>query len=464
MKTSDLVKRAGRSLKTAKLRTLLTALAISVGGFTLTLTLGAGNGVRDYTTDLVQSNFDPAELLVGRDPEISNDGAPSDTPQEYDESISSFQSVSGDSSFQFKQVSRSDINELESRSDVEQVRENYSISIQYITRIGEKKYTGSVLAYNPAQKPEIKAGAVPDSGDLAAGTVLLPDTYVELLGFNSEEEALGQSVDIVATKAFNLSTLTNFASGQDLSSLDVSQFDINDLGPEEKTYTFTIGGVTIKPATSLAFGTTPVIISSVDAKAMYEFTAEGTDNFDEFLFVSVRVEDGENKEVRDKVKSELEADGYYVQTAEDIQATITQFVNILQGLVGALGAITLVASIFGIVNTQYISVLERTREIGLMKALGMSRKNISRLFIFEATWIGFIGGLLGIIGGVTLGMLINPWVTDRLDLGAGNSLIIFDVVQLTILLTSLMLVGAIAGLLPARKAAKLDPVEALRTE
>jgi putative ABC transport system permease protein len=464
MRTLDLIKRAGRSLKTAKLRTLLTALAISVGGFTLTLTLGAGNGVRDYTTDLVQSNFDPAELIVGRDPEVSNSGSPSDSPQEYDESISSFQSVGGDSSFQFKQVSRSDINALENREDVDQVRENYTISIQYVTRAGQRKYTGSVIAYNPAQKPEVKAGSIPDDGDIAAGTVLLPDTYLELFGFSSGDEALGESIDVVVSKDFNLSSLTNLANGQDLSSLDISQLSLDDLGPEERTYTFVIAGVTTKPATSLSFGTTPIVVSSTDAKIMYEFVAKGTDNFDKFLYVSVRVKDGENKEVRDTVKASLESDGYYVQTAEDIQATITQFVNILQGLVGALGAITLVASIFGIINTQYISVLERTREIGLMKALGMSRKNISRLFIFEAAWIGFIGGLLGIVGGIVLGLLINPWVTRSLDLGEGNSLIIFDVLQLVILLTSLMLVGALAGLLPARKAAKLDPVEALRTE
>lgn len=89
MRYRDLVLRSARSLKSAKVRTFLTAMAIGVGGFTLTLTLAAGNGVRDYTSKLISSNFDPAELLVGRDREVSNTGSPNDKPQEYDETAHS---------------------------------------------------------------------------------------------------------------------------------------------------------------------------------------------------------------------------------------------------------------------------------------------------------------------------------------------------------------------------------------
>jgi putative ABC transport system permease protein len=62
------------------------------------------------------------------------------------------------------------------------------------------------------------------------------------------------------------------------------------------------------------------------------------------------------------------------------------------------GILALIASVFGIINTQYISVLERTREIGLMKALGMRGRHVSRLFQYEAAWIGFLGGTLGAAG------------------------------------------------------------------
>jgi putative ABC transport system permease protein len=127
------------------------------------------------------------------------------------------------------------------------------------------------------------------------------------------------------------------------------------------------------------------------------------------------------------------------------------------------GVITLIASFFGVVNTQYISVLERTREIGLMKALGMSRRSVSLLFIIEATWIGFLGALLGSVLAVVAGSLLNPWISRKLSFG-GEHLLIFKPSQIILLIAFLMLITTVAGLLPARKASRLDPIEALRTD
>ena len=119
--------------------------------------------------------------------------------------------------------------------------------------------------------------------------------------------------------------------------------------------------------------------------------------------------------------------------------------------------------IIGIINTQYISVLERTSQIGLMKALGMRSRDIAKLFRYEAAWIGFLGGLLGVGLGLLLGYVTNPWITKTLDLG-NNSLLIFLWWQLAVLIVALVIVAIVAGWFPSRKAAKLDPIEALRTE
>jgi putative ABC transport system permease protein len=124
----------------------------------------------------------------------------------------------------------------------------------------------------------------------------------------------------------------------------------------------------------------------------------------------------------------------------------------------------LIASVFGIINTQYISVLERTREIGLMKALGMRGRSVSRLFEFEAAWIGFLGGIIGALIAVALGLALNPVITSALGLSEGTNLLIFNPVSVAIMIIILIIIAMVAGWFPARKAAKLDPIEALRTE
>lgn len=463
MKLIDIARRAGRSLISAKARTILTAMAIAVGGFTLTLTLAAGNGVRDYTGKLVSSNFDPAELLVGRDPEVSNRGAPSDQPKEYDPTVGSIQAGGPGSSLQVKQMTQEDVEKIEALPFVEKVRENYQISIRYITREGQKKYTGSATVFNQAQRPEIEAGSIPVKGDILAGTVILPDVYIIPLGFKDASDAIGKDVQISVQQPFSIESLHAL-----LGTLQSGKTSLESLTastqPKEKLFTYKVEAVSKKSATSLAFGVPPVNISEADAKELYDFTSQGTSDYQKFLYVNVRVKDGTDQSKLQAAKKELQGMGFYVQSSNDIQKTITQFVDILQLMVGVFALITVIASVFGIVNTQYISVLERTREIGLMKALGMSRRSVSGLFTVEATWIGFLGGVIGSIFGFIVGTVANPYITERLDLGEGNSLIIFNLSQMILLILALMLVATLAGLLPARKAAKLDPIEALRTE
>ena len=286
--------------------------------------------------------------------------------------------------------------------------------------------------------------------------MLLPEAYVSALGFKDPQSAIGKELTIAIRKSLSSQIVETGNAPRNLQDAEVIGDKSTVLVPFKVVAV--LKSEPAQPGTELSLQ-----ISTQAAKNLNDIATAGTSQYRQYTRVNVKVKDGEDKANLLKVQEQLSKDGFVSQSVEETQQFLTQIINVLKTIVVAFGLIAIIASVFGVVNTMYISVIQRTREIGLMKALGMRRKDVSRLFRFEAAWIGFLGGAIGSGLAVVLGTLLNPWITNKLDFGT-QKLLIFKANQIAILIVLLVLVAIFAGLLPARKAAKLDPIEALRTE
>ena len=128
----------------------------------------------------------------------------------------------------------------------------------------------------------------------------------------------------------------------------------------------------------------------------------------------------------------------------------------------AIAAVSLIVGSIGIANTMFTSVLEKTKEIGIMKAIGARNQDILLIFLFNAAFIGLVGGLLGIILGTMLSGFM-PALMGGLPLGrSGIAIVTFN--SMAMALSVSVTVGILAGIIPAYQASKLRPVYSLRYE
>ncbi|HEY59861.1 MAG TPA: FtsX-like permease family protein [Anaerolineae bacterium] len=151
---------------------------------------------------------------------------------------------------------------------------------------------------------------------------------------------------------------------------------------------------------------------------------------------------------------------FSVNSQEDITEAATSITQVLTIFLGGIGAISLLVGGIGIMNIMLVSVIERTKEIGLRKALGARNRDIMLQFLMESLVIGLIGGIFG----VALGWGISSLIGGVAAFGntAFNPVITADSILLATLFS--IAIGLVFGLYPANRAAKLEPVEALRTE
>jgi len=167
------------------------------------------------------------------------------------------------------------------------------------------------------------------------------------------------------------------------------------------------------------------------------------------------------------LSAQLRRDGFQVQSVEVIVTVANRIVTIVTLMFTLIGSIALLVATIGIANTMVMAIYERTREIGILKAMGASCREIRQMFMLEAGFIGMIGGVFGLLIGWLLGLGLNQAIEIisriREQPVHGKFFLVTPLLAVGAI-TFATLIGLVAGLLPAQRAAKLDPLEALRHE
>ncbi|MBI2129489.1 ABC transporter permease [Candidatus Woesearchaeota archaeon] len=176
-------------------------------------------------------------------------------------------------------------------------------------------------------------------------------------------------------------------------------------------------------------------------------------------FEPSKVAEAIKKELRKFRNVKENEEDFTVQTVEQRVATVTVILDVVQAVLIGIAAISLIVGGIGIMNTMYTSVLERTKEIGIMKAIGAKNSDIAKIFLIESGLLSLAGGFIGVVIGISIAKAVEFVVQ-----GYGITLFRANISPLLIIsaLAFSFLIGSVSGSLPARQAALLSPVDALR--
>jgi putative ABC transport system permease protein len=435
MNRQDLFELAARNMRNARLRNALTTMGIAVGVASLVAMLSLGIGLQGFANhQLMKSGMFQTVFVTSRQ-DIRNmdenaDAKPEESPLLNDDALNRIASLPG----------------------VEEVAPEVRATAE-VTYGGKTNFTmlaGLPQSARDEDSVEKVKGHFFSSG--TANEVLLQRDFAKKLDANPEA-VLGKSLTVRYAQR---------QSGEDSGSFSIErtekQFTIVGLLEEEP-----FGGMRMISRARVFLPTQTALQMNLMQPADTQQLVRSSSGSRTYSMLTVRMKSAVYAE---KVEESVKKMNFSAYSYLDATRSMRRFFAVLDMFLGIFGSLALAVASLAIVNTLVMAVLERRREIGVMKALGASDIDVKKLFFAEAAAMGFVGGLLGVGLGWIIGRAINFGTNlylHKLKMPAEN----LWTVPLWLVCGAVVfavLVSVTAGIYPAARAARLDPVQALRYE
>ncbi|MFH1547597.1 MAG: FtsX-like permease family protein [bacterium] len=450
MRFWDLITVALRNLWRQKMRSLLTILSVMVGAFLIAIMMSVGTGLEEFLLSQVTTFSNEKTIAVSADFAFGDMFGFGSAPQEYVETDSQSDNFSDSSQMlEERLLSKDDLEKIKDIDGVKDAGFQIIISSDYAQLEGEesKKLNINVYGYPNSIGENIRFYDVDNDLLDEKYSLVISGDYAGSWGITNDE-IVGKKIDIHVTQ------------------------EVTDprIEPEGKIFEFVVAGVTEKSLVGQ--------MGMIGTDAAYDIGAyvkgitveEYADQLKEFE-IGVQVERADLVEEVDKKIEEL---GYRGYTFDETVGQIGTVFDIIGYVLSGFGGIALFVASIGIANTLLMAIYERTREIGVMLAVGAKKVFIGIMFTFEGALLGFIGGVFGLLVSWGFGRLADSILHNGINIG-GNEILpayladypTFNVSILTPTLIGFVIITTtvvawMASLYPAWKAARLDPITALR--
>lgn len=402
MQVLDILQLATRVFRTNILRTFLTILGIGVGIGTILFLVSLGFGLQKIILEQITTS----------------------------DALSTLDIFSENSDI--VDLNAETIEKIESTPDVIELSPLISIPAQI--EINDLSSGISINAIKPSflklSGIEAKSGRLFTEGE--TNKIVISSAILKSFNINNNKDAISSMASI---KLY----LPNTNSETDMNAAEETQ-EVN------LTNDFEVIGIVDDEYSAYAY----VLLSDINYL-----------NLPNFSRAKVKISNKNNVET---VREKLIEMGFSVSSLSDTIDEANKIFQVVQVVLSLFGAVALIVSAIGMFNTMTIALLERTQEIGIMKSLGASRKDIWYLFLVESVIIGFFGGLSGIILGKSAAWISNFSINKLASSLGGQAVDMFYAPNefIFIILAFSTIVGFMTGLYPARRASRLNPLDALR--